>query len=387
MARPRRVLAIGWLGAGNLGDEVMLEGLRRWLGRALGPLELTVTSSDPDATRAAHGAAAIRLRPPQASGFRDWDLVRASWRADLVTLGGGDLIREQADGTIPALNWLARMRVPFRLRRRTALVGVSVGELFTPRVIEAVAPQLRRFSLLAARDTESARALAELTGRHASVMGDLALEASGPVPLLEAGRVPRIAVTTREIVGRGPSVSHDAGARLETELAIALDRVAATTGARVELIPLRPHVGSRRRDDDERAGESLAARAATGEAWIRREPPRNAQAFAQLMAKVDMVVSVRLHGAVLAAGSGRRVVGIAYDPKVSGFFRDLGLPGQGLPLDADARSIGDVILASLEDASLEERITRGVATLRERTRALDAKLRALVSSGDPVAEG
>jgi polysaccharide pyruvyl transferase WcaK-like protein len=296
------------------------------------------------------------------------------------------LIREQADGTVPALNWLARMRVPFGLRRRTALVGVSVGELFTPSVVEAVALQLRRFSLLAARDTESADALSELTGHPAAVMGDLALEASGPVPLLEAGGVPRIAVTTREIVGRGPSVADGAGARLEAELAAALDQVATATGARVELIPLRPHVGSRRRDDDERAGESLAARATTGETWIRREPPRNAEAFARLMATVDLVVSVRLHGAVLAAGSGRPVVGIAYDPKVSGFFRDLGVPHQGLPLDSDARSIGDVILASLEDASLAERITTGVAALRERTRALDAALRVLASGGGPAAE-
>src|SRR5512140_3967532 len=99
MPRSRRVLAIGWFGAGNLGDEAILEGLHRWLVRAAGPIDLTVSSSDPAATRAAHGVKAVRLRPPAASDFRDLDLVRAAWRADLVTLGGGDLIREQADGT------------------------------------------------------------------------------------------------------------------------------------------------------------------------------------------------------------------------------------------------------------------------------------------------
>jgi polysaccharide pyruvyl transferase WcaK-like protein len=378
MARPRRVLAIGWFGAGNLGDEAMLEGLQRWATRALGPVELTVTSSDPEGTRAGHGVRAIALRPPEDSGFRAFDLVGATWRADVVTLGGGDLIREQADGVAPALNWLTRMRVPFGLRRRTALVGISVGELFSPRVLEAVGHHVRRFGLVAARDTASAARLAELSGRPVEVMGDLALEALAPLPArAERQGPPRIGLTPRHIHGRGPGVPTDATERLGKTLASALDAVVAETGASIELIPFR--AGRNKRDDDDVAGEAIAAAAATGAAWRRWPAPVRAADFAAIVTDLDLVLSVRLHGAVLAAAAGRPVLAISYDDKVRGFLKDLELPDQALPLDADANEIRAAVLRSLADDALDARVRTGVTAARARTAALDARLRALAS--------
>jgi polysaccharide pyruvyl transferase WcaK-like protein len=372
----RRVLAIGWFGEGNLGDEAMLEGLDRWLDRAVGPIDLTVSSGDPRSAERV-GRRAIRRRSPKDSGWRDLDLVRASLGADLVTLGGGDLIREQADGVVPALNWLTRMRVPFGLRRRTALVGVSVGELFSPRVIEAVGQHVRRFDLVAARDAASAARLAELSGRPVEVMGDLALEALDPLPPRAARRgPPRIGLTPRAIHGRGPSVPADATERLAETLASALDAVVAGTGASIELIPFR--AGRNKRDDDDAAGEAIAAAAGTGSAWRRWPAPTGATDFGAIAAELDLVLSVRLHGAVLAAAAGRPVLAISYDDKVRGFLGDLGLPEQALPLGADAEQVRAAVLRSLADPGLDARVRAGVASARARTAALDARLRSLV---------
>ena len=106
MTRRRRVLAIGWFGENNLGDEAMLDGLLRLLHRALGDLDVTVATRDPADTAATHGTRTMRRPAPADSGFTNRELLWASLRSDLVTLGGGDLIREQADGVVPALNWL-----------------------------------------------------------------------------------------------------------------------------------------------------------------------------------------------------------------------------------------------------------------------------------------
>jgi polysaccharide pyruvyl transferase WcaK-like protein len=372
----RRVLAIGWFGEGNLGDEAMLEGLARWLERAIGGADLTVSSGDPEATQRDGGMRAIRRRAPKDSGWRDLDLVRASLGADLVTLGGGDLIREQADGVVPALNWLTRMRVPLGLRRRTALVGVSVGELFSPLVLEAVGQHVRRFDLVAARDAASAARLVELSGRPVEVMGDLALEAIDPLPpRAKRQGPPRIGLTPRQIHGRGPAVPADATERLVETLASALDAVVAETGASIELIPFR--AGRNKRDDDHAAGEAIAAAAATGAAWRRWPAPARAADFAAIVADLDLVLSVRLHGAVLAAAAGRRVLGISYDDKVRGFLEDLGLPEQALPLDADADQVRAAVLRSVADPALDARLRAGVVAARARTAALDARLRAL----------
>jgi len=376
VTRRRRVLAIGWFGENNLGDEAMLSGLLRLLDRSLRGADVTVATRDPAETAAAFGTRTIRRPSPADSGFTNVELLWTTWRSDLVTLGGGDLIREQVDGVVPALNWLARVRVPLRLGRPVALVGVSVGDLFSPPVIETVSEYLRRIPLVAARDSASAARLVELGARRVVTIGDLALEAlDAPPPTSRpSGARPRIGVVFREILGRGRDVPEATNEGLRTELAEALDRLASSLDAQIELIPFRTRGAKPRPDDDARAGEALAARAASGADWIRHARPASASAFAGLAAELDLVIAVRLHGAVLGAGAGRPVVGIAYDTKTTGFLSDLGLADQALRLGATADEIEAAARRTLADATIVDRTCAGVAAMRERTRLIEPAL-------------
>ena len=365
----------------------MLSGLLRLLARSLGGADVTVATKDPEDTAAAFGTRTIRRPAPGESGFTNRELLWTSLRADLVTLGGGDLIREQADGVVPALNWLGRVRVPLRLRRPVALVGVSVGDLFSPHVIRAVSDDLRRIPLVAARDSASGARLAELGAQNVVTIGDLALEAlpAGPPPSPRPpSERPRIGVVFREILGRGRDVPETANDRLQTELGEALHRLVAGIDAQIELIPFRTRGAKPRPDDDARAGEALAAGAASGATWIRHERPPSAPAFADLAASLDLILAVRLHGAVLGSGAGRPVVGIAYDAKTTGFFTDLGLPEQALRLSASADEIEAAARRTLGDPTIVERTCAGVAAMRERTRLLEPEL-ARLAGVRPVA--
>ena len=369
---------MGWFGAGNLGDEAMLEGLLRLLDRALGPTDTTVLTSDRAGTAATYGTKVIQRVDPAASGFRNLELVRSVVASDLVTLGGGDLIREQANGIVPARNWLSRLRVPFALRRSTALIGVSVGELMSEEVLADIRHDVDRIRLVAVRDSVSRDRLAALTSRPVHLMGDLALEALDVVtpderPPSMDGR-PHIGVCLREILGRGPSVAEDIDRQLAPVLASALDRLVERTGARIELIPFRTRGPKRRPDDDANAGEAVAALARTGSDWVRHPQPTGAAAFGTIASGLDAILAIRLHGAILGAAAGRRVIGIDYDAKVSGFLADLGVPGQVVPLDASADDLAATVERTLADAELEARIVAGVAQMRERTRAIEPLL-------------
>lgn len=381
-ASDRSVFAIGWFGQGNLGDEAMLDGLLALLRRAGGPIKATVTSGEPAETRTTHGTLAIRLEPWERFGFRNLDVVRASLGARLVTLGGGDLIREQSDGTVPALNWLRRLRVPLRLGRPTAVVGISVGDLVTPAVIDEVARTLRRVTFVAARDHASAVRLSELVGRPVLQIGDLALETADELarPRQPDRGGPRIGLAIRDIIGRGPTAPRASSEHLRVELAAALDAVVDDAAATVELIPFRTRGPGWQRDDDARAGEALAALARHGSRWIHHRRPRDVSAFADIAGRLDLILSVRLHGAVLGAAAGIPVVGIAYDAKVSGFMDDIGLPDQGLPVDASAGEIRDAVLRSLADDGLSARVAAGVGAARARTREIEPELRRLLRS-------
>jgi polysaccharide pyruvyl transferase WcaK-like protein len=380
---PRRTLSIGWFGEGNLGDEAMLEGLLAVLRRALGEIDATVMSGNPARTAAVHGVRTIPRQAPERSGFRNVTLLREVARADLVTLGGGDLIREQADGVVPALNWLARIRTALALRRPVALIGVSVGDLEAPRVRRAVSDYLRRIPLIAARDSASAAALTELGAEDVWTIGDLALESWTPDvvrPQRSAGPV-RIGVATREILGRGRSVPADADEHLRRELAIALDELVTTLDARVELIPCRTRGPQPRPDDDARAGEALAAVARTGATWTRHQSPSSAAEFGAIARELDLVIAVRLHGAVLSAAAGRPLLGISYDRKVSGFLEDLGLSSQCLRLDCTADEVVDAARRTLADTTMVRRVQDGVASLRAQTAAFAPRLAALAGRG------
>jgi polysaccharide pyruvyl transferase WcaK-like protein len=380
--RRRRVLAIGWFGENNLGDDAMLQGLLRLLDRALDDPVVTIATRDPADTSAAFGTRTMRRPTPADAGFSNRELLWASLRSDLVTLGGGDLIREQADGTVPALNWLTRVRVPLRLRRPVALIGISVGYLFSPEVIDTVSNYLGRIPLVAARDTASAARLTELGARDVHTIGDLALEAlDAPPPVARAANErPRIGVVFREILGRGRDVPETTNERLQAELAEALDRLVTGAGARVELIPFRTRGTKPRPDDDAQAGEALAARATTGADWTRHPRPGSAAAFGELAANLDLIVAVRLHGAVLGTAAGRPVVGISYDAKTTGYLTDLGLPDQALRLSATAAEIEAAALRTLGDATIVERTCSGVAEVRARTRLIEPALARLAGA-------
>jgi len=106
VTRRRRVLAIGWFGENNLGDEAMLDGLLRLLHRALDDPDVTVATRDPADTAAAFGTKTMRRPTPADAGFTNRELLWASLRSH-----GKLTIWDRLSGTM----------VRYRTRRTTAI--------------------------------------------------------------------------------------------------------------------------------------------------------------------------------------------------------------------------------------------------------------------------
>lgn len=94
MKKPVRVLVHGWYGAGNAGDEMLLELFARWCAEK--EASVTALSVDPEHTRATHRIEAVDARDLKA-------VARAMEAADLFALGGGGLFHSHYAFTIPAL--------------------------------------------------------------------------------------------------------------------------------------------------------------------------------------------------------------------------------------------------------------------------------------------
>lgn len=289
-----KVLVSGYLGFGNLGDEALFAGMARALqGRGH---EVAALSADPAATRAAHGVAAH----PRLHGV-PWALARC----DVLISGGGGLLQD-GTSTRSLSYYLGLIQLARRLRRRVIVFGQSVGPL-SARGAERVGRALRGLPV-AVRDRPSLAALRAL-GVPAHLAADPALTLPPPTERPGSGLllIPRAGV-----------------AGTEAALA-AVARDALRAGERVRVLAMQP-------GPDQAAAARLLDHAPGTEAVTADGP---AEALDRC-ADAAFVVSVRLHGLILATVAGRGHAGVVYDPKVDGFLADSGAPGVAVPVDADA---------------------------------------------------
>lgn len=328
-----RVLLSGYYGAGNLGDEALLAGMVRGLGARGHHVE--VLSADPAATRALHGVRAThRVR----------GVLSALLRNDLLVSGGGGLLQDRTSAR-SLRYYLAVLGLARHLGRGPVVFGQSLGPL-SPSGERRVARALRGVPL-GLRD-EASVAWADTHGLSATLVADAALalkppprDGGGGVLLIPRGGQPEV---TRALVLAG--------------------REAVTAGRRAAVLPL--HASA---DDN----EARAVEAATGAEALQADSPRQAL---RRIAEADLVLSGRLHGAVLATVAGVAHAGLVYDPKVAGFLAQSG--GTALALPADDAAVtrlvreGGVADASRR-ATLEARCAAGLdwldGTLRTADRA------------------
>jgi polysaccharide pyruvyl transferase CsaB len=296
-----KVLVSGYYGFGNLGDEALLSGLAHGLvSRGHEPV---VLSGDPAATTALHGV---------PSRHRTRGLIGALLGADALVSGGGGLLQ---DGTSSRSlrYYLGVIRLARLAGRRVIVYGQSLGPL-SDGGRARVASALRGVPLLL-RD-EPSRALAVSLGARARLVADPALLL--PTPSAPPSLEPRPVI----LVPRGG----------QSALNGSLERLAArlnAAGREVSVVSFHPV------EDDPSVAKLLAAVPAASSVLVRT-PVEALETFAG----ASYVVSVRLHGCILAAVAGVGYAGLSYDPKVAGFLAQAGAPSFDPPVD-------DEVLATL----------------------------------------
>lgn len=95
-----------------------------------------------------------------------------------------------------------------------------------------------------------------------------------------------------------------------------------------------------------------------------------------LMSRMQVVVSMRLHGLIFAAGQGVPLIGVSYDPKVTAFLRcvDAGcVPLEGLEEGELCRLIDGAAARSGDAAALEENV-RKLRAIEHRSMETAARL-------------
>ena len=261
----------GYYGFRNAGDEAILEAIAREL-KARGH-EVVALSGDPKRTREDHGLRAYhRLNP------------LALLRADLWLLGGGGLLQD-ATSALSLTYYLSVLRLARLFRKRVVVFNQSLGPL-SPWGERRVRKALQGVPVIL-RDQDSLE--------YARRLGIPAALGADPALLL-----PRHGGRREEAL---------------TTLYVAANHL-VHEGKQVLVLLLQPGY------DDEVAEVFRLHRIE------RTSDPRR---LLYLAAQAGYVISMRLHGLILAAAAGTPFAALSYDPKVAAFAKETGAYYQELP--------------------------------------------------------
>lgn len=299
---PERIVISGYYGFGNTGDEAVLAGMLESFRQVEIDARVTVLSANPSRTVREHSGidAANRWRP--------WSVIRALRGADVFISGGGSLIQDVTSAA-SSYYYLGVLRLAQMMRRRTMVYAQGIGPLTRAAVRRCASRVLNRVDLITVRDSDSAELLKSIGVTRPPVH-----LCADPAFLLEPDleRADEIlaakGLAGREVIGvslrpwpNPPGWKH--------EVCEGISRAAGEIGAGILEIPMQE-------PEDAACSGVQGAVTAAGAGGPR--------VVKGLMSRCALVVGMRLHSLIFAAGETTPFVPVVYDPKVASFADSAG---------------------------------------------------------------
>ena len=357
------VVICGAYGMGNSGDEAILDAIVAEM-RAIDPLmPLTVMTRDPAGASARLGLTAVHT-------FNFPRFLAVMRRRALYINGGGSLIQ---DVTSRRSLWyyLFTLRAAKRLGCKVMMYGCGIGPVKRPGGVERTRRVLNScVDAITLREPDSIEELARFGVTKPEIIlasdpaltlpsapaeeVDAALEAAGA-----ASKGKYICFALRLWPGFGEKAGVFAAAARHAHEAYGLTPV---------FLPIN-HL-----DDGQAA--ALVAEKLGDTPHVLLPGPMSSALVIGLMSRMQVVVSMRLHGLIFAAGQGVPLIGVSYDPKVTAFLRcvDAGcVQLEGLEEGELCRLIDGAAARSGDAAALEENV-RKLRAIEHRSMETAARL-------------
>lgn len=299
----------GAYGRGNAGDDSILITMIRQLRREDPDLPICVLSRNPEATAAMTGVSSIQVFNFRAAG-------KVMKQSALYISGGGSLI-QNATSNRSLMFYLASIAQAARSGCKVMMYGCGIGPVAGERYQRMVKKVLERdVDLITLRDPESRETLERfgITGPEVHVTAD-------PVMLMAADQ--KAADRYFAKCGLDPNKKYamfvlrpwgDAHQKLD-EICAAAEYVRGKYGLEPVFFSFEPN---RDREINGMAASRLKP------VSVVLPPISDGAVLSGVLARMELVVSMRLHALIFACSQQTKIVGISYDPKVSGFMNYLG---------------------------------------------------------------
>ncbi len=301
----------GYYGYKNSGDEALLYAMLENLRQHKDDMRLLVLSVNPKATQKEYGVHAI-------SRFNFLKIRKALKNSKLLIFGGGSLIQ---DVTSDKSLWyyLTVVKQAFSLNVPVMFYANGIGPVNKPKNRKKVQEVLNRVNTISLRDTNSLEEIKRMGVNlaHVSVTADPALTISGTdhdraKALLEAEHVP----TDKKLLGISVRDWKTCTPAYWNELIQGIEEICQKYDYVPLWIPLKHY-------DDVTMSKELASKMHIKSYVLHK--PYNSKDIVGIVGTCDLIVALRLHAMIYASVSAVPAIGLAYDPKVSGFVKYIGV--------------------------------------------------------------
>jgi len=369
MSNRKKVLVCGYYGNHNLGDEALISGMIQLLKSQSKNLDISVMSSDPEHTKKIHSVKGVFHNRPfrRRAGY----ILDTSKRKYFI-LGGGDLIRDSADSMV-CQSWLKHLSRAIYLRRKTLVLGVSVGDIWRDETKKLIPEVLNQVDLIAVRDNNSRLKLEKLgVKKKINIINDLALFALPEAKefTLAASKRLKIGISTRSLRGRGDksglTKSHD----FQINLARIADFLVEEYNAELHFIPFHTYEKDYCRDGDDYINilETLKY-SRFSEKMIVHRYIDSLNDLHQIILSLDLMIGVRLHSLILALGLGVPIIGAEYDSKIKDFTEEVGQQYFSIPTEKfTVEEVSQRVKTILSNQSeVQNKIVEGIKKYRQKS--------------------
>lgn len=347
-----RILICGNYGAGNFGDELILQGLLKAL-REIPRLDITVMSANPRETHETYGVHAVPHLPTHTrSRIRSivtgqiFRTFAALIKSDLILFGGGCLFNETEPRSMEI--WGRRCRFFELWRKKYFIIGQSFGEIKKEKhkkIIQRVASGAAKVMV---RDHASKKRLEELKiHKKVHVLADSALWLDKEDLFLGASpdAIGQDSTGAQQYalinIRHWPSIDDER-----------MKKIAETCAKTLKTRNVTPLSITLQRGEN---GDEALAKTLSEVHQFQKNTKSDMKewqiAIAQGYASASLVISMRLHGAIAAIITETPVLFIPYDTKISDTFDDATFSSLKLDMDGTPQDWIDKTNAALDKAA------------------------------------
>lgn len=335
----KHIVLSGYYGFRNSGDEAVLQSILLALqeqgerqGVKFAPV---VLSANPEETSRTYGVeAAHRMRPAEL-----WRAIRTS---DGLISGGGSLLQDETSAkTIPY--YLAVIKLAQWMRKPVFIYSQGIGPVHRKMFYRWIRSAFNRCPLISVRDEESSDLLQRMGigGEKVHVVPDpvMGLSLRGGQPPQKTSEAPNTVV--------GVSVRFWNEDRSELNaVADGLKALLERTDASIRFLPFHlPSDEAASMYVKERLGESYNHRISVAAGVV------HPQDMLAEVAACRVLIGMRLHSLIYAAGQLVPMVGLSYDPKIDQFLNRLGMKACFNTSSPDAEALAAEALRLYDNAS------------------------------------